>query len=57
MIKKFYLPLIAVLIVAMTSCGKLGELSPEYFKTNPEVLEAVAGKVPVTISATFRRSI
>ena len=53
MIKKFYLPLIAVLIVAMTSCGKLGELSPEYFKTNPEVLEAVAGKVPVTISATF----
>lgn len=31
----------------------MGELSPEYFKTNPEVLEAVAGKVPVTISATF----
>ena len=53
MIKKNYLPLVAILIVAMTSCGKLGELSPEYFKTNPEVLEAVAGKVPVTISATF----
>ncbi len=53
MVKKFYLPLIALLVVAMTSCGKLGELSPEYFKTNPEVLEAVAGKVPVTISATF----
>lgn len=53
MIKKFYLPLIAALIVALASCNKMGELSPEYFKTNPEVLEAVAGKVPVTISATF----
>ena len=53
MIKKFYLPLIAAIIVAFTSCNKMGELSPEYFKTNPEVLEAVAGKVPVTISATF----
>ena len=31
----------------------MGELSPEYFKTNPEVLEAVGGKVPVTITATF----
>lgn len=53
MIKKFYLPLIAVLVFALSSCNKLGELSPEYFKTNPEVLETVAGKVPVTISATF----
>lgn len=53
MVKKFYLPLIAALMLVISSCSKMGELSPEYFKTNPEVLEAVAGKVPVTISATF----
>ncbi len=53
MMKKFYLPLVALAVLATTSCSKLGELSPEYFKTDPEVLEAVAGKVPVTITATF----
>lgn len=41
------------MVLVFASCSKMGELSPEYFKTNPEVLEAVAGKVPVTITATF----
>ena len=31
----------------------MGELSPDYFTTNPEVLEAVGGKVPVTITGKF----
>ena len=53
MIKKLYLPLVALLALAFSSCGKMGELSPEYFTTNPEVLEAVGGKVPVTITGNF----
>ena len=31
----------------------MGELSADYFTTNPEVLEAVGGKVPVTITGKF----
>ena len=53
MIKKLYLPLVALMILALSSCGKMGELSSDYFTTNPEVLEAVAGKVPVTINGKF----
>ena len=53
MIKKIYLPLVALFVLAMSSCGKMGELSSDYFTTNPEVLEAVAGKVPVTINGKF----
>ena len=54
MIKKLYLPLVAVLVFALSSCsGKMGELSSDYFTTNPEVLEAIAGKVPVTINGKF----
>ena len=53
MIKKLYLPLVALLVIALSSCGKMGELSADYFTTNPEVLEAVAGKVPVTITGKF----
>ena len=53
MIKKLYLPLVALLVLAFSSCSKMGELSPEYFTTNPEVLEAVGGKVPVTITGKF----
>ena len=53
MIKKLYLPLVALLVLAFSSCGKMGELSPEYFTTNPEVLEAIGGKVPVTITGKF----
>jgi len=53
MVKKMYLALVAVMVLALSSCGKMGELSSEYFTTNPEVLEAVAGKVPVTINGKF----
>ncbi|WP_304311255.1 tetratricopeptide repeat protein [Phocaeicola plebeius] len=53
MIKKLYLPLVALLVFAFSSCSKMGELSPDYFTTNPEVLEAIGGKVPVTITGKF----
>ena len=53
MIKKLYLPIVALLVLAFSSCSKMGELSSEYFTTNPEVLEAVGGKVPVTITGKF----
>lgn len=54
MIKKLYLPLLVAVVVALTSCGgKMGALSSDYFTTNPQVLEAVAGKVPVTIHGKF----
>lgn len=53
MVKKLYLPLVALFVLALSSCSKMGELSSDYFTTNPEVLEAVAGKVPVTINGKF----
>jgi len=53
MIKKLYLPLVALMVLALSSCSKMGELSSDYFTPNPEVLEAVAGKVPVTINVKF----
>ena len=53
MIRKLYLPLVALFVLALSSCGKMGELSSDYFTTTPEVLEAVGGKVPVTINGKF----
>ena len=53
MIKKLYLPLVALLVLAFSSCSKMGELDPSYFTTDPEVLEAIGGKVPVTITGKF----
>ena len=54
MIKKLYLPLLMALVVALSSCNKkMSELSSDYFTTTPQVLEAVAGKVPVTINGKF----
>lgn len=53
MTKKLYLPIVALILLAFSSCSKMGELSPDYFTTDPEVLEAVGGKVPVTITGTF----
>ena len=38
---------------ALTSCSKMGALSPENFNVTPTPLEAIAGEVPATISATF----
>ena len=53
MIKKLYLPLVALFVLALSSCSKMGELSADYFSTDPGVLEAVGGKVPVTITGKF----
>ena len=53
MIKKLYLPLVALFVLALSSCSKMGELSSDYFTTDPEVLEAIGGKVPVTITGKF----
>ncbi len=54
MTKKLYLPAIVALIVALSSCGsKMGGLTSDYFTTTPVVLEAVGGKVPVTINGKF----
>ena len=53
MIKKLYLPLVALLVLAFSSCSKMGELDPSYFTTDPEVLETIGGKVPVTITGKF----
>ena len=36
MIKKLYLPLVALLVLAFSSCSKMGELDPSYFTTDPE---------------------
>lgn len=48
------MPLLVAMVAVLTSCGsKLGELSSDYFTTNPQVLEAVGGKVPVTINGKF----
>ena len=42
-----------MLVLAFSSCSKMGELDPSYFTTDPEVLEAIGGKVPVTITGKF----
>ena len=42
------------LVFALSSCSsKMGELSSDYFTTTPQVLEAVGGKVDVTINGKF----
>lgn len=54
MIKKLYLPLLMAVLFVLASCSsKMGELSSDYFTTTPQVLEAVGGKVPVTINGKF----
>ena len=55
MSKKIYLPLLVLLaVVGLSSCSsKLQPLASDYIKVEPQPLEEVAGKVPVTISATF----
>ena len=54
--KKIILPvfLLSVLAVLFTACATgLKPLSANYFKSNPQPLEMIAGQVPVAISATF----
>ncbi|MBQ8065168.1 MAG: tetratricopeptide repeat protein [Prevotella sp.] len=44
----------AILATVLTSCsGKLGSLSSDYFKVNPNPLEAEAGHVEATINGLF----
>lgn len=50
---KFYLTLAVAGTFVLTSCSKLGELSADNFTVTPSPLEAVAGKVPVTINGRF----
>jgi Flp pilus assembly protein TadD len=46
--------ILAVMAVFMTACSSsLKPLASDYIKAEPQPLELVAGKVPVTINATF----
>lgn len=52
--KQLYLLMTALIAIAFTSCSSgLDELSSDYFTVTPQVLEAVGGKVPATITGTF----
>ena len=47
------LTLTAVSAAVLTSCSKMGALSPDNFTVTPTPLEAIGGEVPASISATF----
>jgi Tfp pilus assembly protein PilF len=54
--KRFFLSLSLMLVVIgiLTSCkSSLNPLVSDYIKAQPQPLELIAGKVPVTINATF----
>jgi hypothetical protein len=53
--KKFLLPFfVLAAILTLSSCSnKLKPLAEQYIKAEPQPLEAIGGKVPVTINATF----
>lgn len=52
--KKIHVSLFAAALLVLCSCSnKLGELSSNYFAVTPQLLEAVNGEVPVTISGSF----
>ncbi|MDR0682712.1 MAG: hypothetical protein LBG15_12840 [Dysgonamonadaceae bacterium] len=54
--KRFFLSLSLMLVVIgiFTSCkSSLNPLASDYIKSQPQPLELIAGKVPVTINATF----
>ena len=52
--KRNQLTIIAASLLMLCSCSnKLGEMSSNYFAVTPQVLEAVNGEVPVTVSGTF----
>lgn len=50
---KFYFILAMASTVVLASCNKLGELSADNFTVTPSPMEAVGGKVPVTINGRF----
>lgn len=52
--KKIHVSLFTAALLMFCSCSnKLGELNSNYFAVTPQLLEAVNGEVPVTISGTF----
>lgn len=54
MTKKTILPLAAVALFALSSCGgKLGALSADNFSVTPNPMETRGGMVPVTINGNF----
>ena len=50
---KLYFSLALAGTLALSSCSKLGELSADNFTVTPSPMEAVAGKVSVTINGRF----
>lgn len=50
---KLFLSVVAASALTLSSCGKLGDLSADNFTVTPSPLEAVGGKVPVTINGRF----
>lgn len=53
MSKTFRFALLSAGILLMASCKSGMDMTSEYFKVTPQVLEAVGGQVPVTIDGTF----
>lgn len=53
MSKKISLCMTVLAAAVLSSCSKMGSLSPDYFTVTPNPLEAQAGKVPVTINGLF----
>ena len=52
MSKTFRFALLSAGILMLASCKNM-EMSKDYFTVNPEVLEAVGGEVPYTVTGTF----
>ena len=52
MLKTFRFALLSAGILMLASCKNM-EMSKDYFTVNPEVLEAVGGEVPYTVTGTF----
>ena len=54
MSKRIFLPFLLAALVGLSSCSsKLKPFGADYVKVEPQPLEVVGGKVPVTINATF----
>ncbi|MDE5560334.1 MAG: hypothetical protein K2J00_00785 [Bacteroidaceae bacterium] len=51
--KNLSLLMVVAATAAVSSCGKMGNLSADNFKVTPTPLEAVGGEVPATINGVF----